>query len=84
MKVSISRTEEMSDDQRVVLARSLDGEKARKRKATREEARDFIWQHGADWEIALSDLGREESDEAPAEDEDEDLLGDTAEDEDLI
>lgn len=92
MKVSISTTVEVTDEQREMLARVLDGKGARKRKATREEFRTFIWTEGEDWAVALSDQYADESGAAaPAEDEDgdEDLLGligedSSAEDEDLI
>lgn len=91
MKVSISTTVEVTDEQREMLARVLDGQGGRKRKATREEFRTFIWAEGEDWALALSDQYAEASGTAaPADDEDEDLLGligdgeDSSEDEDLI
>lgn len=91
MKVSISNTIEVTDEQREMLARVLDGKGGRKRKATREEFRSFIWAEGEDWAIALSDQYAEETGAAaaPADDEEEDLLGligddSSDEDEDLI
>lgn len=62
MRVKISETCDMSDDQRVELARMLDGPNARKRNATREEARAFIWKHGASWEQMLETAPRYEED----------------------
>lgn len=75
MKVSISTTVEVTDEQREMLARVLDGQGARKRKATRDEFRTYIWSHGEDWEITLSDQYAEESGTAAPTEEDEDLLG---------
>lgn len=80
MKVSISTTVEMSDEQRVLLADLLDGKTSR-RKATRVEAKDFVWKRGSDWDIDLSDLWDEEFGTAP--DADDDLIGGD-DDEDLI
>lgn len=90
MKVSISTTVEVTDEQREMLARVLDGKGGRKRKATREEFRSYIWAEGEDWAIALSDAYAEETGAVPADDEDDEdllgLLGDDSsdEDEDLI
>lgn len=77
MKVGINTTIEVTEEQREQLARVLDGKGARKRRATRAEFKDFIWAEGQDWAIALADQSREDED-------DEDLLGLTDEDEDLI
>lgn len=78
MKVSINNTVEVTDEQREMLARCLDGQGARKRRATREEFRTFIWAEGEDWAMALSDLYVESTGATPVEDDaDEDLLGDT-------
>lgn len=77
MKVSIYQTLEVTDEQRVQIARQIDGEGAKKRQATRDEMKEFIWSHGTGWVTALD----ADVDDAPAEDED--LLGDVP-DEDLI
>lgn len=53
MKVNIYETIEISDEQRIALARQLDGEGARKRQATRDEIKAFVWRHGSSWELAL-------------------------------
>lgn len=74
MRVKISETCEMSDKQRVELARLLDGPDARKRNATREEARTFIWKHGADWARALVSATRYEEDLIGSVDPDQMLL----------
>ena len=58
MKVSISNTIEVTDEQREALARVLDGEGSRKRKATRDEFRKFIWAEGNQWAEALTELCR--------------------------
>jgi hypothetical protein len=64
MKVKISETVEVTDEQRVELANMLDGREG-KRQATREECRHFIWKHGADWALMLT----------RAQDYQEDLIG---------
>lgn len=80
MKVNIYETIEISDEQRVALARQIDGEDAKKRQATRDEIKEFVWEQGSDWAEALSD-----GDTRPSE-PDEDLIGGEDEDdlEDLI
>jgi hypothetical protein len=45
---------QVDDDQIVKLANILDG-KISKRRATRNEAKDYIWQAGADWNQAIED-----------------------------
>lgn len=81
MKVSLG-TVEISDEQRVQLANVLDG-KISKRKATRAEAKDFIWREGVNWEIALGDQLRELTDDGEEADED-DLIGDAPGLDDLL
>lgn len=71
MKVSLD-TVEISDEQREQLANVLDG-KVSKRKATRAEAKEFIWSYGDTWAETLTDMVNGDV-ESPAEDED--LLGD--------
>lgn len=51
MKVSLG-TVEMTDEQRNALAARIDGKETR-RKATRDEARTFVWEHGRYWEQRL-------------------------------
>lgn len=97
MKVNIYETVEISDAQRVELANVLDGKINKpKRQATRDEIKTFIWDEGNGWEKVLADLvnelaaetGTEAEPEDEPEDEpeaeDEDLLGDSDEDEDLL
>lgn len=76
MKVNIYETVEVSDEQRVQIARRIDDEGAKKRQATRDEIKAFIWEHGSGWADVL-----EGNDPGTYEDDGEDLLGD---DEDLI
>lgn len=81
MKINMG-TVEMSDEQRKLLADVLDGKKSA-RKATRVEAKEFIWQHGDTWAETLTDMVNGDADAAPVEadeDDDEDLLGDITED----
>lgn len=49
MRVKINNTIEVSDEQRAEI-----GELLGKKQATRDECRDFIWKHGADWELMLT------------------------------
>lgn len=69
MKVNIYETVEVSDEQRVAIARQLDGDGAKKRQATRDEIKEFIWTHGSSWESALD----REVDDAPLPDTDDDM-----------
>lgn len=76
MKINMG-TVEMTDEQRKLLADVLDG-KTSARKATRAEAKEFIWQHGDTWAETLSDMVNGDADAAEpveAEDDDEDLIG---------
>lgn len=83
MKVNIYETVEVSDQQRVDIARQIDGDGAKKRQATRDEIKAFIWNHGTGWEVALTaevddapDDTDTDTDVTPAED-DGDLIGET-------
>lgn len=75
MKVNIYETVQVSDEQRVAIAREIDGDGAKKRQATRDEIKDFIWSEGRNWESSLAS----DDDGVPEEDgpevDDEDLLG---------
>jgi hypothetical protein len=53
MKVNIDKTLEVSDEQRKQIALNIDGQGAKKRDATRDEMKDFIWRHGVSWEDVL-------------------------------
>lgn len=55
MKVNIYETVEVSDQQRTDLARLLDGDGAKKRIATRDEIKAYIWLKGNGWDIDLQD-----------------------------
>lgn len=68
MKVMIDVTVEVTEENRVQLARIIDGEGTKKRIATRNELKAFIWRHGEDWATALGDQFNEAT-------EDDDLLG---------
>lgn len=48
MKVNIDKTIEVSEDQRTQLANVLD-DKVSKRRATRDEFKEFIWGRGDRW-----------------------------------
>lgn len=75
MKVNIYETVEVSDEDRVNIAKTIDGEGSKKRQATREEIKAFVWENGASWETSLSDLIQELGEEAEEESEDlEDLI----------
>jgi hypothetical protein len=90
MKVNIYETIILSDEQRVMLANVLDG-KITRRHAKRDEVKSYVWAHGADWALHLSDDHAEAFGEAEptstdtSTDADEDLLGLIGEDdEDLL
>lgn len=53
MKVNIDKTLEVSDEQRKAIARHFDGPDAKKRDATRDEMKEFIWDNGSNWEAVL-------------------------------
>jgi hypothetical protein len=69
MKVNIYETVEVSDEQRVEIARALDGDGAKKRQATRDEIKAYIWEHGSRWAEVLD--GSLEPQDGDAEDEDD-------------
>lgn len=69
MKVHIDETVLVSEEQRVQLAVVLDGAGAAKRIATRNELKDFIWTHGREWALDLTDRFNDEAGD------DEDLMG---------
>lgn len=54
MKVALYPTVEVSDDQRVAIAAVLDGEDAKKRQASRDEIKEYVWAFGAGWPRALA------------------------------
>lgn len=53
MKVKISETVDVSDEQRLAIAKKLHGAEAKKDQATREEMKDFVWRGGRDWALLL-------------------------------
>lgn len=59
MKVNIDKTLEVSDEQRKAIALRIDGPGSKKRDATRDEMKQFIWTHGANWEGDLKVLSGE-------------------------
>lgn len=81
MKVNIYETVEVTDEQRVQLGAVIDGKVKPKRQATRDELKEYIWRHGQDWDVTLSDEHSDqfhESNTEPADEPDEDLVGDTS------
>lgn len=82
MKVNVYETVEISDEQRVQLANVIDGEIAKpKRNATRDEIKEFVWEHGAGWAQALTDFwdSRFNENEAALDEAVEDVLDKKAE-----
>lgn len=80
MKVAIEQTVEVSDEQRKMIALKKDGPGAKKRDATRDEMKEFIWARGSEWAQWLEgDIGTELD---PAEEED--LIGEGLTAADLI
>jgi hypothetical protein len=57
VKVNLYETVEVSDEQRVKLAQLIDGAGAKKRQATRDEIKDYIWLRGKKWAEDLGDEG---------------------------
>lgn len=53
MRVKISETVDVSDEQRLAIAKKLHGPTAKKDHATREELKDFVWRGGRDWALLL-------------------------------
>lgn len=49
MKVKLSETVEVTDEQRTAI-----GEMLGKKQASRDECRDFIWRSGRDWALLLN------------------------------
>jgi hypothetical protein len=81
VKVNIYETVEVSDEQRVEIARHIDGDGAKKRQATRDEIKAYVWEHGSRWAEVLDGSLEPRDGDAP---EDEDLLGDTLDGMDLL
>lgn len=54
MKVQINHTLVVSEERLVQMADVLDG-KTTKRRAKRDEVKDYVWSHGSDWETALAE-----------------------------
>lgn len=84
MKVNIYETVEVSDEQRKQIAAVIDKTlEGKRRQATRDELKQFVWERGADWEISLEAAFRSlakgsagddaEGPEIAAEDVEEDL-----------
>lgn len=66
MKVNIDKTIEVSDEQRKAIAAQIDDVGSKKRDATRDEMKQFIWNHGENWDLALqSDAVDEPEDDDP-------------------
>lgn len=93
MKVKVSETVEVDDEQRKQIAAVIDGGEGKKRDATREEMKDFIWAKGEHWETHLRLAStNQEINPAAAEvtqidvvhEDTEDLIGEDPSLEDLI
>jgi hypothetical protein len=82
MKVQVSNTIEVSDEQRVQLGAVLNGSLKPKRWGNRQEFKDLVWQEGQNWPHALADLYAELADPDTEKEPEEDLLG--GDDEDLL
>ncbi len=53
MKVNVDKTIEFSDEQRKAIALYIDGPGSKKREATRDEMKTFLWDNGSNWEDIL-------------------------------
>jgi hypothetical protein len=49
MKVNIYETVEVSDEERFLIGAFFDGPDAKRRPATRDEMKEFIWTYGKNW-----------------------------------
>ena len=84
MKVNIDKTIEVTDDQRKKIAQVIHGDPKRPASqwATRDEIKDYLWEHGKDWDIRLADdhadLTLADQEDVEPEDADEDLIGDAS------
>lgn len=81
MKVNIDKTIEVSDEQRKAIARYIDGPFAKKRDATRDEMKTFLWDNGSNWEDVLDGPAPAPTDETyighvDVTHDDSDLIGD--------
>lgn len=54
MKINIDQTLYVDDDQLIQLADVIDGKESR-RKAKRNEVKEFVWQYGGDWATSLKE-----------------------------
>lgn len=70
MKVNIYQTVQVTDTQRKELQAVLTGSPTRQ-VASREDIKEFLWQHGAGWATALAAQYAEVPDETPDETPDE-------------
>jgi hypothetical protein len=78
VKVNIYETVEVSDEQRIAIAAEIDGDGGKRRQATRDEIKSFIWTEGRNWASVLTGDGEPEAEAEPEDDllgDDEDLLG---------
>lgn len=71
MKVAVYVVNEVTDEERVAIAAMLDGGTAKKRKASAAEMKEWLWQQGAHWRVALGS--------GDVTDAGDDLIGDDAE-----
>lgn len=72
MKVLINHTLHIEDDDLRKMADVIDGKETR-RTAKRDEVKDYVWSHGADWATALAE------DHGALFGAPEDLIGDASE-----
>lgn len=82
MKVNIYETVEVSPEQRKAIAATIDDAGSKKRDATRDELKEFIWTHGSRWADVLD--GRVESEHGPKPTLEQPAEDDADDDMDLI
>lgn len=85
MRVQIAHTLEVSDEQRKQIATIIDGPDAanrRRRDATRDEMKTFIWEHGDFWETYIRDYFTDKPHGGVLEGDD--ILGITAVEDDIL
>jgi hypothetical protein len=77
MKVAVYEVVEVSDEERVAIARHIDGAPDGKRKASSAEMKQFLWEQGSGWQAVVGT--------GDVSEPDDDLIGDDADPlEDLI
>lgn len=69
MKCNIYQTVQVSDEQRKAIAATIDDAGTKPRQATRDEIKEYVWEHGRHWADRLDGSGEPDTDaDEPAPD----------------